>query len=74
MALVNTFAGAISTTEAANRYHVSQRYIAFLARRKAIIAKKLGRDWLIDEASLSAYLATPQKRGPKPKAQQTHEE
>src|SRR5579875_827458 len=70
MARANLFAEALSTTEAARRYHVSQRYITFLARKGAIAAKKLGRDWLIDNASLSAYLSTPHKPGPKPKTKE----
>lgn len=59
-------AKAISTTEAAIRFHVTRNYIARLARQGAIKADKFGRDWLIDEVSLQSYLATPQKRGPKP--------
>jgi excisionase family DNA binding protein len=68
MGHTNLFAEALSTTEAAHRFQVSQRYITFLARKGAIAAKKLGRDWLIDEASLNTYLSTPHKPGPKPKA------
>src|SRR5262249_21350800 len=59
---------AVSTIVAANRYHITRSYVARLARAGAISALKFGRDWLIDEASLQAYLSVPQKRGPKPKA------
>ncbi len=57
----------ISTAEAAARYRVTANYITLLARKGAITARKLGRDWMIDESSLSTYLVTPHKRGPKPK-------
>jgi excisionase family DNA binding protein len=55
----------ISTAEAAVRNQVTANYITLLARKGVIAAKKLGRDWMIDESSLSTYLATPHKRGPK---------
>jgi excisionase family DNA binding protein len=62
-----TIAEPISTLEAAARYHVTPNYITMLARKGAITARKLGRDWMIDESSLKSYLMTPHKRGPKPK-------
>ncbi|MBA3822463.1 MAG: helix-turn-helix domain-containing protein [Ktedonobacterales bacterium] len=56
---------AVSTIVAAHRYHVTRSYVARLARAGAIVATKFGRDWLINESSLQAYLSAPQKRGPK---------
>jgi len=64
----NEFAETLSTIEAAHRFQVTANYITQLARKGAIKAKKLGRDWIIDETSLRTYLITPQKRGPKPHA------
>jgi excisionase family DNA binding protein len=66
MPQTNQIAEPISTTEAAKRYRVTANYITLLARKGAINAIKFGRDWIIDEPSLRSYLATPQKRGPKP--------
>jgi len=59
------FTEPISTSDAATRYRVTANYITQLARKGAIRALKFGRDWIIDESSLRAYLATPQKPGPK---------
>lgn len=72
MPQMKQIAEPISTAEAAARYRVTANYITLLARKGAITARKLGRDWMIDESSLSTYLATPHKRGPKPKISSPH--
>jgi hypothetical protein len=60
------FQEEISTVAAAAKYHLTPSYIARLARGHVIHARKFGRDWIIDEASLKEYLAQPRKPGPKP--------
>jgi hypothetical protein len=59
----------LSTIEAAQKYNVSPNYITQLARKGLIKARKLARDWAIDNESLQAYLNNPRKRGPKPQSQ-----
>ena len=61
------FQEEISTVDAAEKYHLTPSYVARLARTKTVRARKFGRDWIIDEADLRAYLAQPRKTGPKPK-------
>ena len=65
------FASTLSTIEAASQFSVSANYVTQLARKGAIRAKKLGRDWIIDSTSLETYLHTPRKRGPKPQTKAT---
>jgi excisionase family DNA binding protein len=43
----------------------SKPYLARLAKRGDIQARMLGPIWLIDRASLQAYMTTPHKSGPK---------
>jgi excisionase family DNA binding protein len=66
MTIMRDIHDALSTAEAASRYHVTRTYIGQLARKGVIKATKFGRDWIIDEISLRHYLTHPQKRGPKP--------
>ena len=68
----NNFANALSTIEASTRFQVSANYVTQLARKGAIKAKKLGRDWIIDEVSLETYLRNPQRRGPKLQTKDPH--
>jgi tetratricopeptide (TPR) repeat protein len=66
----------ISTVEAAAKYHLTPSYVARLARIHIVHARKFGRDWIIDEATLREYLAQPRKTGPKPgrkRPGETHE-
>jgi excisionase family DNA binding protein len=63
--MTEDFSGTISTTEAAERFQITTGYVTQLARKGVIKAKKLGRDWMIDENSLQFYLTHPLKRGPK---------
>ncbi len=57
----------ISTVAAAAKYHLTPSYVARLARTHIVHARKFGRDWIIDEATLREYLAQPRKTGPKPR-------
>jgi hypothetical protein len=59
----------ISTVAAAQKYYVTPSYVARLARTQAIRARKVARDWIIDEASLREYMTPPRKPGPKPRVQ-----
>ncbi len=43
----------------------SHPYLARLAKRGKIQARMVGPIWLIDRASLQAYMAAPHKSGPK---------
>ncbi|MBV9707219.1 MAG: helix-turn-helix domain-containing protein [Chloroflexi bacterium] len=61
------FQEEISTIVAAAKYHLTPSYIARLARARVVHARKSGRDWIIDEATLREYLAQPRKTGPKPR-------
>ena len=57
----------ISVTEAAGRYKLSTTRIRQLLRERTVSGTKFGPTWAVDEDSLRDYLATPRKRGPKPK-------
>jgi hypothetical protein len=60
------FREEISTVAAAEKYRLTPSYVARLARTQVIRARKFGRDWIVDEEALRAYLAYPRKPGPKP--------
>jgi Helix-turn-helix domain len=61
------FREEISTVAAAEKYRLTPSYVARLARTQVIRARKFGRDWIVDEEALRAYLAHPRKPGPKPR-------
>jgi len=56
----------ISTAEASERYKLPQEYLAYLARKRVIVGKKIARNWLVVPSSVEAYLANRPKRGLKP--------
>jgi hypothetical protein len=64
------FQEEISVPEAAKKYDLTPSQITKLARAQKIQARKLGRDWIIAEASLRAYVAQPRKTGRKPRNSQ----
>lgn len=68
------FSNEISTIAAAEKYNLTPSYVARLARKQTIHARKFGRDWIIDEQALCDYLAQPRKPGPKPATMKKHEE
>lgn len=53
----------LSTADACEIAEVSSAYIQRLLREKRIEGTKLGRDWLVYEDSLKAFLNQPRKRG-----------
>ena len=63
------FREEISTVAAAEKYSLTSSYVARLARTRVIRARKFGRDWIIDEEAIRAYLAQPRRTGPKPQVQ-----
>jgi excisionase family DNA binding protein len=70
---LNQFHEEISTVAAAEKYKLTPSYIARLARRQTIRARKFGRDWIIDEQALKEYLAQPRKPGPRPNTMKKQE-
>ena len=57
----------ISVTEAGERYKLSTTRIRQLLRARTVSGTKFGPTWAVDEVSLRDYLATPRKRGRKPR-------
>jgi hypothetical protein len=56
--------GCITTTEAAEKFGLSPRYIRRLCKEGAVKgAQQFGRDWMVP----AGYKWKPQKPGPKPK-------
>ncbi|GLV57532.1 hypothetical protein KDH_43680 [Dictyobacter sp. S3.2.2.5] len=55
----------INTLEASTIAGMSREYIQRLARKGRIEGLKTGHDWLVYEDSLTTFLATPRKTGPK---------
>jgi excisionase family DNA binding protein len=54
----DSFAGYISTKEAAARSGIHQAHVRFLARTGRIEGVKSGRDWFIAVGALDEYVAT----------------
>ena len=59
--------GYITTTEAAARAGRTKDHISMLCRKKILRAVRVGRDWLVEQASLDAYIDTDPRPGAKPK-------
>jgi hypothetical protein len=57
----------LSTAEAGATFGLSQAYIEWLLRHQRVEGFKTGRDWLVYQDSLAAFVAQPRKPGPKPK-------
>jgi excisionase family DNA binding protein len=58
----------LTTAEAAAALQVTRRRVQELIRLGTLKAKKRGRDWMIDPASVEAYKNSPRKAGrPWPK-------
>src|SRR5579862_8909639 len=47
----------LSTDEAAERSKVTDHYVSLLARQSKLRAKRIGRKWYVDPASLDRFLA-----------------
>jgi excisionase family DNA binding protein len=61
----------LSTGEACERTGLSSRYIQRLLQQKRLDGFKASSIWFVYEDSLSAFVATPRKRGPKGMHSQT---
>ena len=57
----------LTTTQAAQRYGFTATYLAKLCKDGMLVARKVGRDWLIDPHSMQAYADNWQDRKPGPK-------
>jgi excisionase family DNA binding protein len=55
----------LNTREASEIAHLSPAHLSLLLRERKLEGVKLGRDWLVYEDSLHAFLAHPRKTGPK---------
>jgi excisionase family DNA binding protein len=55
--------GVMNTAEAAKRLGLSIRRVQTMIQRGQIVAKKLGRDWVIEEKDLRAFAACPRVPG-----------
>jgi len=62
-----TLQAVLTAPEAAKRHGLSRRYLVYLVSHRLVRGRKAGGTWLIDAASLNAYLARPRQPGPKPK-------
>jgi hypothetical protein len=62
------FPEEIRTVAAAERYDLTSSYVARLAREGLVRARRVGRDWVIDEVALRNYLRERRKPGPKSRA------
>jgi hypothetical protein len=52
----------LTSTRAAKLADYTRDHIGLLLRRKIVLGKKIGRDWLVDAASLHDYV----KKNPRP--------
>ena len=59
----NDLKGFITTKEAARRANVSRWWIRALIHQSRLYAVRMGREWLVDEKSLRAFLLTRRTRG-----------
>lgn len=59
--------GYLTTTEAAAHANRAKDHISMLCRTHKLKCVRVGRDWLVEQASLDAYLAGDPRPGPKPK-------
>lgn len=53
----------ISLPEAAELYGFDQRYLAALARRGRLKARKVGNTWITTPENVEAYIQSRQRRG-----------
>ena len=53
---------SLTTTHAASLAGYTRDHIGLLLRRKIVLGNKVGRDWLVDAASLLDYV----KKNPRP--------
>lgn len=68
---------ALTTIEASNQSGLSHSYIWQLLRSGRIEGKKIGRDWLVYEDSLQAFLTQPRspgRKGPRKRRIEKHDD
>ena len=59
--------GYLTTMQAAALAQCTSQHITLLIRTEKIHAVRVGNMWLVEQASLDAYLATDPRPGAKPK-------
>jgi len=57
----------LTAKQVAQELGVSMSFVARLCRNGKLKARKLGRDWFIDPASVEAYKNAPKDKGGRPK-------
>ena len=62
----------MTTTEAAARLGLTKRAVSGLCNKATISARKVGRDWWIDETEVDRY-ARERRPAHRPKKEQTNE-
>ena len=60
--------GYLTTNQASEKSGISQAHIRLLMETRKLDGLKVGRDWLVETASLENYMGNRPKRGPKRKA------
>lgn len=56
----------VTVGQAARQFGLSRRQLSRLVQTGVIPGIKPGRDWLVRPSTVSAYLSTERKPGPKP--------
>jgi len=64
---ISALRAVLTAPEAAKHHHLSHWYIVRLVSQGTVLGRKAGGTWLIDAASLRAYLSKERKPGPKPR-------
>ena len=57
----------LSVSEASSKFGLSVGHVRALLIEGTVAGSKFATVWMVNEASLKAYLATERKPGPKPK-------
>ena len=60
--------GYLTSKQASAKSGISQAHIRLLMETRKLDGLKVGRDWLVETASLEYYMANRPKLGPKRKA------
>ncbi len=57
--------GWLTTEEAGHLTGYNLEYIRRLVRSRKVEAQKWGRDWMVSQTSLTAYMEKAERRGPR---------
>ena len=57
--------GYLTSKQASAKSGISQAHIRLLMETRKLVGLKVGRDWLVETASLEWYMANRPNRGPK---------